>query len=159
MEESPISKDQGFVGIIISSENGRTDYIYNHLKGTDRQVFTDGSFTGNYGIVSYQDKTLSTLFLGKGSSIEKGHYKIECNGQPGAVVVEFTDQGLWIEAAVPFTLYVPLPHTTTPPFKLHYRNSTGDEKVTIGQRYRKAQQFVLAFSLPAGKRKFWRYME
>jgi len=156
---SPLRKDLGFVGMIVSSENGRKDYIYNHLKGLDKIVFINGSFTGNYGIVSYQDEALSTLFLGKGSSIEKDSYKIACNDQPGAVLVEFTDQGLWIEAAVPFSLQLPLAHAKRQSFKLSYRNAAGDEKEAIGQRSRQAKQFVLAFSLPAGKRKFWRFIE
>lgn len=156
---SPISKDLGFVGVIVSSENGRKDYIYNHFKRMDRQVFTDGSFTGNYGIVSYQDKTLSSLFLGKGNTIEKGQYKIETKEDLGAVLVSFTEKGLSVDAQVPFTLHLPMPASTQRPFKLTSKNAKGEPIEAIGRRYRKEKQYFLAFSLPKATGQLWTYDE
>ncbi len=156
---TPINKDLGFVGIMVASENDRKDYIYNHLKGEHKQVFTDGSFTGTYGIISYQKDTLSALFLGHGSAIEKGQYKIETGGEAGAVLVEFTAEGLWIDAEVPFTLHLPLPPSVKTPFQLSYRNAAGAAEVAVGQQYRKGEESIISFSLPAGERKRWQYVE
>lgn len=156
---SPINKDQGFVGIIVSSENGRKDYIYNHLKGASKLTFTDGSFTGNYGIVSYQKNEPLTLFLGQGKMIEKGQYKIETKDDMGAVLVSFTEKGLSVDAQVPFTLHLPMPTSAQRPFKLNSKNAEGEPVEVIGLRYRKEKQFFLAFSLPKAKGQLWTYNE
>ena len=145
--------------MIVQSENGRTDHIYSDLKGKHKQEFTDGSFTGTYGIASYQKHTLAALFLGNGHAIEKNHYKIECTDRSGAILVDFTDEGLWVDAAVPFTLHIPVPSSAKRPFQLSYRNTAGAEEVAVGQQYRRGEQFILSFSLPAGERRLWQYVE
>lgn len=156
---SPKSKDSGFVGMIVQSENGRTDHIYSHLKGEQKQLFADGSFIGTYGIASYQKDTLSALFLGHGTAIEKGQYKIETVGEAGAVLVAFKKEGLSVDAELPFTLHLPMPTSTQRPFKLTSTNAEGELIEAIGQRYRKEKQFFLAFSLPKAKQQLWTYDE
>lgn len=153
------SKDSGFVGMIVQSENGRTDHIYSHFKGEQKQLFTDGSFIGTYGIVSYQKEKLLSLFLGQGKAIEKRGYTIECSGPTGAVLVEFSAEELWIDAEVPFTLHIPFSPSVKPPSQLSYRNAAGVAEVVVGQQYRKEEQSIISFSLPAGERRRWLFVE
>lgn len=141
------SASNGFVGVVVHSTSGRTDYIYNDENGKAENAFEDGRFKGSYGIVSFEDDRLQSIFLGNGRLIEKNLWKIETKEKEGAVLVTKTDDGFVIDATQKFTFTFPLERGVK---NLSLETDGRDSKqVFAGEVYKKKKQRHIEFELPA----------
>ena len=104
---SPAVADPRFVGITVASDLERTDFIYNHQNPDVEVAFTDGIFSGCYGVITMVDDSIRSIFLGSGHEISKNGYGIQILGDGGSVMVLFQGGRLEVQAEVPFILRVP----------------------------------------------------
>ena len=146
---TPMEDDPGFIGVSVHSGNNRIDHIYNHQDHAGTQSFSDGSFSGTYGIISYQDTLIRSLFLGYGTVIEKEGYSIVAKDKAGAIFVQFVKDGIHIDANVPFTLRIPVSDEKSAITKLSYTDESGKPEVWKGNVYEKERRKWIEFEFPA----------
>lgn len=148
---APVQDDPGFVGISVHSENQRTDYIYHHHDSTATQSFADGLFCGTYGVISYQNSAVHSIFLGSGTAIEKAGYSIKTAENAGTILVKFIEGGLEIDAVTPFTLRIPISKKEARSPKLAGKDESENPNVWTGKVYKTAGQTYVEFELPTLK--------
>jgi hypothetical protein len=134
-----------FVGIKVSSANGRIDHIYNDADGENTYTFSDGTFRGTFAICSIEEGKIHSMFLGDGLLLQKDTWKIETKEEAGSVLVLPEDEQLRIDAAVPFFLTVPIPKKAKKS-RLAILDQQGKE-ITKGEFVKKKKLAV--FELPA----------
>ena len=134
-----------FVGIKVSSANGRIDHIYNDTDGENTYTFSDGTFRGTFAICSIEEGKIHSMFLGDGLLLQKDTWKIETKEEAGSVLVLPEDEQLRIDAAVPFFLTVPIPKKAKKS-RLAILDQEGKE-ITKGEFVKKKKLAV--FELPA----------
>lgn len=103
----PQNDDTDFVGVKVSSTNGRIDYIYNDQNTDKAYKFESGAFSGSYAITSYTRDKLSSLFLGFGKLIKSDSWSISSSEAKGGVLVMVNENELTIDAEKPFELVIP----------------------------------------------------
>jgi len=99
--------DSSFIGVKVSSSNGRVDYIYIDQNANKQNSFQNGKFEGKYAISTYTDDKLSSLFLGFGKLIELDSWSISSTQNEGGILVELNENDLLIDAEKPFELVIP----------------------------------------------------
>ena len=144
---SPENDDSGFAGITVHSETDRIDYIYNGVNEGIRYIFSDGAFIGSYGVVALETEELQSIFLGKGSLIEKDLWKIETIDHEGSVLVIVDEEDFKIVADQAFTLMLPVSKSTRKILLEVVDDSEG--LVFTGKLYKSKKQRVVEFKLPA----------
>ena len=102
-----INGDADFVGVKVSSANGRIDYIYNDQNVGKYYEFQNGAFNGSYAIASYSRDKLSTLFLGFGKLIKSDLWSISSTQDDGGVLVKVSGNELLVDAEKTFELSIP----------------------------------------------------
>ena len=137
-------RNSGFVGINVLSGNGRRDFIYNHDNAAHENNFSDGSFTGSYGIASFIDGQMHSLFLGSGTVLEKNSWRIELTAGEGAVLVKVKGDDFIVDADKPFKLTMPVLKTIKNPMLI-----AADGKSYAGKLIKVKKQRMLEFELPA----------
>ncbi len=137
-------RNSGFVGINVLSGNGRRDFIYNHDNAAHENNFSDGSFTGSYGIASFIDGQMHSLFLGSGTVLEKNSWRIELIAGEGAVLVKVKGDDFIVDADKPFKLTMPVLKTIKNPMLI-----AADGKSYAGKLIKVKKQRMLEFELPA----------
>jgi len=137
-------RNSGFVGINVLSGNGRRDFIYNHDNATHENNFSEGSFTGSYGIASFIDGQMHSLFLGSGTVLEKNSWRIDLTAGEGAVLVEVKGDDFTVNANKPFKLTMPVLKTTKNPML-----TSANGKSYAGKLIKVKKQRMLEFELPA----------
>ena len=156
---TPIEKDRDFVGITISSENRRTDHIYNHLDEDVKSIFADGSFQGNYGIASFKNDQLGSILLGYGTLLEKGTFKITSTEGQGSVLVTIAPEYYHIDASVSFKLQLPYTSSSvTAPTLLHI-DRHGSKVESKGKFTRVENQHYVTFIIPACQSCHWKIVD
>lgn len=105
---SPTNNNAEFIGVTVQSGANRTDFIYNDAVGKTKHNLKDGAFMGTYGITTYEIEMLRSHFLGNGTYIEKGMWKIETNGPNGSILVSESKRGLVVDAEQPYKLAMPI---------------------------------------------------
>ncbi|MBK8500854.1 MAG: heparinase II/III family protein [Saprospiraceae bacterium] len=145
---SPVNESPDFVGITVQSGANHTDYVYNDIKGKVRYTFDDGAFEGTYAIASYENELLKAFFLGHGSYLEKGQWKIETGKPDGTVCITTTQQGINIDAKQPFKLTMPLPDRGKNSLQLVGIGKSSGQKF-MGKLRIKGDQKFMEIELPA----------
>jgi len=102
-----INKNTDFIGVKVSSTNGRTDHIYNDQNANEKHEFKSGAFKGSYGITSFQDGDLKSLLLGFGSLLSYDLWSISAAEDEGGVNIKIGESNLIVDAEKPFRLSVP----------------------------------------------------
>lgn len=133
------------MGVAVQTGSKHIDYIYNDAEGKNTHLFNDGSFRGTYGIVSFENKTLQSLFLSQGTVLEKGGWKIAAKQDMATVLVTANDTDLLIDADQAFQLTVPVSEST-------FTALEGPQQQQFkGSLIKKGEMTFMAFSLPAMK--------
>lgn len=143
---SPKIKSAGFVGINVLSEGGRVDHIYCHDDASVGHHFTDGSFRGNYAIVSFKNEALHSILLGHGRSVEKNGWKIQFKEKAGAVLVIRTTDGFIFDSKLPFSFTFPTEISGSVSLEMEVMGKTESFK---GKRKKTEDGKVVHFELPA----------
>lgn len=143
---TPTQKNPDFVGVAVQTGSKHIDYIYNDAEGKNTHLFNDGSFRGTYGIVSFENKTLQSLFLSQGTVLEKGGWKITSEeGSTTTVLVTANDTDLFIDADQGFKLTMPVSES-------NFTALEGPQQQQFkGSLIKKGEMTFMAFSLPAMK--------
>lgn len=145
---SPKTETAGFVGVIVHAGNGQTDYLFNDESGAARHDFDRHVFQGTYGVASYQNEELYSLFLGAGTLLESNGWKIESTANENVVCLQKKQGMLQIQAKAPFHLTMPLSHSKQKKVSLVALHKSG-EQVYPGKIFRKGKQRFAVFELPS----------
>lgn len=108
---APFSADKeslGFVGLTISSEGGRTDYVFNDEGPGRKHTFGARAFKGSYGVISHLQEEVHALFLGYGELLASDGWMIQSKQENNRVLVQIEDGRVRVSAEAPFVLTVPL---------------------------------------------------
>ena len=73
-----------FVGLVVNSKSGRTDYIFSSVKD-EMVVYNNMAVNGTYAVISEKGNDF-TLFLGNGTLVEGKGFKIEAAEKVNAVL-------------------------------------------------------------------------
>jgi len=73
-----------FVGLIVKSKSGRTDYIFSSTKD-EKVVYNNMAANATYALISENEKDF-TLFLGNGTHIQGKGFTIEANEKTNATL-------------------------------------------------------------------------
>jgi hypothetical protein len=145
---SPEVENHGFVGISVLSNAERVDKIFNDESGEKVNSFGNEKFQGTYGIVSMEKGLLHALFLGNGKLLEEGNWKIETENNEGTVLVQFSKNGMTINAPQSSTLTMPVNGNQKGEITLKAKESA---QQFLGKVTQKNNQKVAEFQLPALK--------
>ena len=144
---SSSSNPSSFIGVVVHSASMRADHIYNDDNSEAENIFDDGRFKGGYGIISFKDNKMHSMFLGNGKLIEKSLWKIETSEKNSAVLITKTNTGFIIDANQKFTLTLPVEKGVK---KVFLENGdTAPSQVFIGKVSKKTKQKLVEFELPA----------
>jgi Heparinase II/III-like protein. len=95
----------GFVGLKVESKSGRTDYIFSSEDMAKTAVYNEMAAKGTYSVVSTQGKDF-TLFMGNGTEIANGDFKISAS-VPTTATLEYKNGIFSLTADAPINLTVP----------------------------------------------------
>ena len=144
---SPENDNPLFVGVSVHSVSNRADHIFNDEHSETLNTFDDGKFLGTYGIVSYKDEKLQSLFLGNGRMLEKGNWKVQTLTRKGAVLIMVNEKGLKINANQSFTLRMPVPESIEGKMILKTVDQAEEQKFS-GEILEKDGEKIAEFQLP-----------
>ncbi len=139
--------DSDFVGVVVSSRNGTKEYILNATKSESKLTIKSigAEFQAIYGIVSTQGKSLTSLFMGKGSVFSYNGYAVSSSQKEATALVEWADGSIIVTCDTPITLTLPKKDA---PKTLSYSNGEGKSieipAVAVGKS--------ITFALPALER-------
>lgn len=145
----PSQSENSFVGITVASQNKRIDHLYNSTEDSATYQFADGLFEGTYGIVSSSEDTIKSLFLGSGKQLEKDSYKIVSLEEAGAILVEFDEKSLHVDANVSFRMRVPLQTSRKGHWELVSDSSSGSQVQVVGKLTKRGKERLWEFDIPA----------
>lgn len=145
---SSIKNNPEFIGVTVQSGTNRTDFIYNDEVGKTKHSFKDGGFMGTYGIITYKNETLRSLFLGNGTYIEKGIWKIETSRPNGSILVSENKRGLVVDAKQPFKLTMPISRSAKKTIQLKIIDRL-TKQLLSGKVFKKRKQKYVEIELPA----------
>ena len=151
------NKNPGFVGIAVHSKLNRTDYIFNDENSVTLNDFSDGKFQGNYGIVSFQNEKMRSMFLGNGKLLERGSWKIESVEMEGSFLILPNSEGFLIDASQSFKLTFPVSNKTKKEVVLKIEDQE-QEILYKGKVFKIEKQKVAVFELPPLKRVQLKYL-
>ncbi|MFT4569062.1 MAG: hypothetical protein ACI9FN_004032 [Saprospiraceae bacterium] len=143
-------KDPDFIGVKVTSTNGRTDYIYNDQKTAKDHQFKSGAFKGSYGITSFHNKELTSIFLGNGIALSRDLWSISSSQNEGGIMIEINKNELIINAEKLFQLTIPadyLKGITT----LESIDSSGGKIYYNGTLHTERGSKIVVFELPRMK--------
>ncbi|MBB4034205.1 hypothetical protein GGR21_000090 [Dysgonomonas hofstadii] len=90
-----------FVGLIVKSKSGRTDYIFSSIKDEDVS-YNNMAANGTYAVISENNKDF-TLFLGNGTLIQGKGFTIEAN-EKSNVILEYKNGEYYFTCNKPVTI-------------------------------------------------------
>jgi hypothetical protein len=141
--------NSGFIGIIVQSENGRYDLIFNDESPDSKSSFEHGEFAGRFAVMSKVGKQFHSMLLDNGTVFEHGNMRIEIPGKPGEVLIKHIPGGFEIDSPQPFKLTIPLGEKENGTFKILGQ----DQKKTMkGKVIQKDTTRLAIFELPALER-------
>ena len=141
-------ENEDFIGITVQSGNGRKDHIYNDINSDRMHSFSNGSFVGNYAIITVEGEDVKSMLLTNGKILHYGLWKIEAGSKDAAVLVLFQGNKIMVNANRPFKLTLPWSGKKKDQVMLEAIDALEHQAFSAKIQKRKRQKFV-EFDLPA----------
>lgn len=85
--------ENNFIGLIVTSTNGKKDYLLHSIDNQLHHLKGNLSFSGNFSLIREKEGQIEMLYLGNGSLLKKGNYTIEATNN--AYVSIYKNNGTW----------------------------------------------------------------
>ena len=137
-----------FVGIIVHTEQDKVDYIFSDENEEEENTFVKHKFQGTYGIISYENNRMTSMFLGEGQLLESENWKIESTEKGNTVFLQKKGNSIQINATHKFSLTLPILDSTRNNQELKLKGSNSDQ-IFYGKKFSIDGQNFVNFKLPA----------
>lgn len=102
----PEKENNGFVGIMVKSKQGRYDIIFNDEDPEAQNQFKHGRFKGSFGVMSKKENKFHSMLLNHGTWFEHGNMTIKTD-KKGTVLIRHFENEFQIESSCPFIFTIP----------------------------------------------------
>jgi hypothetical protein len=104
----PANASPGFTGLQIAGKKGDRQFVFADVEMKTELEYDNKFFCGSYGVISEWGDKLQFLFLGNGTMIGLGGYKITSKGGNLSAALEHRKSGWYIQCSAPIQVSVPL---------------------------------------------------